>query len=100
LIDSIHSMVSQPCCSNVFNNLNISWFFPLSSVLSSSALKVPGTQIPGRQTSCGASERHHRQGSPCPNPPTPPQAPGQPTPRCWRRPIRGQPLPTLDSPAL
>ncbi len=43
LIDSIHSMVSQPCCSTVFNNLNIWWLFPLSPVLSSSALKVPAS---------------------------------------------------------
>ncbi len=37
----------------------------------------------GRRTGCGASERHHRQGSPRPSPPTPPQAPGRPTPRCY-----------------
>jgi hypothetical protein len=43
LIDSIHSMVSQPYCSTVFNNLNIWWLFPLSPVLSSSALKVPAS---------------------------------------------------------
>ncbi len=57
-------------------------------------------QKPGQRTGCGASERHHRQGSPRPSPPTPPQAPGQSTPRCWHRPVQGQPSPTLDSPAL
>jgi len=100
LIDSIHSMVSQPCYSTVFNNLNIWWLFPLSLVLSSSALKVPGIQRPGRWTGWGASERHHCQGSPRPSRLAPFQAPGRPTPRCWRRPVRGQPSPALNSPAL
>ncbi len=93
-------MVSQPCCSIVFNNLNIWSLFPLFLVLSSSALKVPGTQKPGRRIGCGASERHHCRGSPRPTPPTPPQALRRPTPRCWCRPVRGQPSPALNSPAL